>query len=81
MDNWREKERTAAEVRVFIHNFPWDDKSGLPSDAYKQDEVEEKAALVFDHVRGQYPAPACAPARCNKLDKPGKFTRSVVSWI
>lgn len=54
IDNWREKEATKAEVRVFIHDFLWDDKTGLPPESFSTDEVEQKAELVFSHVYRQY---------------------------
>lgn len=54
MDNWRAKEATKAEVRIFIHDFLWDESTGLPPDAFAPDEVEAKATLVFDHVFRQY---------------------------
>ncbi len=54
VDNWREKEATKAEVKTFIHDFLWNDKSGLPPDFYSPDEVEQKTAIIYDHVFKQY---------------------------
>ena len=54
MDNWREKESTKAEVKTYIHDFLWDDKTGLPVDIYSPEEVNEKTELVFEHIFRQY---------------------------
>jgi type I restriction enzyme R subunit len=55
MDNWREKEATKAEVKTFIHDYLWDDKTGLPVGIYAPQEVDEKTELVFEHILRQYP--------------------------
>lgn len=55
MDNWREKEATKAEVKTFIHDYLWDDKTGLPVGIYAPQEVNEKTELVFEHILRQYP--------------------------
>lgn len=57
IDNWREKEATKAEVKVFIHDFLYRDDSGLPADAYSPEEVEQKADAIFAHVFSQYSGP------------------------
>ncbi len=54
IDNWREKESTKAEVKTFIHDFLWDDTTGLPVGVYSPEEVNEKTELVFDHIFRQY---------------------------
>lgn len=54
IDNWREKETTKAEVKTFIHDFLWDDATGLPVGVYSHEEVNEKTELVFDHIFRQY---------------------------
>lgn len=57
IDNWREKEATKAEVRVFIHDFLYRDDIGLPAEAYSPQEVEERADVIFAHVFFQYSGP------------------------
>jgi len=52
--DWREKEGTRASVRSFIHDFLWNETTGLPADAYTPNEVEVKSELVFNHVYQQY---------------------------
>ena len=54
IDNWREKESTTAEVKTFIHDFLWDESTGLPVGIYSPEEVNEKTELVFDHIFRQY---------------------------
>jgi type I restriction enzyme R subunit len=54
IDNWREKESTKAEVKTFIHDFLWDDTTGLPVGVYSPEEVNEKTEIVFDHIFRQY---------------------------
>lgn len=58
VDNWREKEQTLAEVRSFIYDYLWNETTGLPADAFTPEEVEQKAAIVFDHVFRQYASPS-----------------------
>ena len=54
MYRWYERENTKAEVKTFIHNFLWDERAGLPVEAYTPDEVEQKSDQVFDHIVHQY---------------------------
>lgn len=58
IDNWREKEQSLAEVRSFIYDYLWNDATGLPADSFTPEEVEQKAAVVFDHVFRQYASPS-----------------------
>ena len=55
IDNWRDKEATQAEVRAYIYDYLYDDRTGLPVDVYSEDEVQERAVMVFQHVYMQYP--------------------------
>ena len=55
VDQWREKEATRDAVRVTIRDFLWSDKTGLPVDAYNEQEVNDKAEKVFIHVFRAYP--------------------------
>ena len=52
--NWREKEATKAEVKTFIRDFLWNEQTGLPIDAFTEEEVDLKADIVFDHIFKQY---------------------------
>ncbi len=52
--DWREREATRASVRSFIHDFLWNESTGLPADTYTPNEVDVKAELVFNHVYRQY---------------------------
>ncbi len=51
---WYERENTKAEVKTFIHDFLWNEREGLPVEAYTPDEVEQRSDQVFDHVVHQY---------------------------
>lgn len=55
IDNWRDKEATQAEVRAYIYDYLYDDRTGLPVDVYSEHEVQERAVMVFQHVYMQYP--------------------------
>lgn len=54
VDNWREKEATKADVRIFIHDFLWSEATGLPTDLFTDRDVEEKTSVIFQHVFMQY---------------------------
>ncbi|BBO92894.1 type I restriction endonuclease subunit R [Desulfosarcina ovata] len=55
IDHWRDKEATRDAVRVSIRDFLWSDETGLPVDAYDENEVNCKAEAVFVHVYRAYP--------------------------
>ncbi len=55
VDHWREKEATRDAVRIAIRDFLWSDETGLPVDAYDENEVNVKAEEVFVHVFRAYP--------------------------
>jgi type I restriction enzyme, R subunit len=55
VDQWREKEATRAAVRGFIHDFLWNEKTGLSLEAYTPEDVKTKAEMVFSHFFMQYP--------------------------
>jgi type I restriction enzyme, R subunit len=64
-DQWREKEATRDAVRVTIHDYLWSDDTGLPVEAYTEDDVDERADDIFRHVYRAYPtlpSPYYAPA-------------------
>lgn len=54
IDHWRDKDKTRAEVKQYIHDFLWDESKGLPAEAFSIDEVEAKSELVFEHILRQY---------------------------
>jgi type I restriction enzyme R subunit len=54
VQDWREKEATRAGVKSFIHDFLWNEQTGLPAESYTPTDVEEKVELVFNHVYRQY---------------------------
>ncbi len=55
IDHWRDKEATRDAVRVTIHDYLWGDETGLPVDAYTEDDVNKRAEEVFRHVYRTYP--------------------------
>ncbi len=55
VDHWRDKEATRDAVRVEIRNYLWDDKIGLPMEAFAEDDVAEKTEDVFRHIYRAYP--------------------------
>jgi len=56
IDHWREKEATRDAVLTAIHNFLWNEATGLPFPAYNEEEVNQKASVVFQHVYRVYAA-------------------------
>lgn len=54
-DHWRDKESTRDAVRIAIRDFLWSDDTGLPVDAYDENEVDLKSEEVFVHVFRAYP--------------------------
>ncbi|WP_372522110.1 type I restriction endonuclease subunit R [Sulfuricaulis sp.] len=55
VDHWRDKEATRDAVRVVIHDYLWDEATGLPVDAFAEDDVEARAEEVFRHIYRAYP--------------------------
>jgi type I restriction enzyme R subunit len=55
IDHWRDKETTRDAVRITIRDHLWSDDTGLPVDAYTEEDVNEKAEEVFRHVYRAYP--------------------------
>lgn len=55
VDKWQEKESTRDAVRLAIKDYLWSDKTGLPVDAYTEDDVSAKAEAVYVHVFRAYP--------------------------
>ena len=54
LDHWKDKRQTQAQVRQLIYNYLYSDQTGLPVDAYTEEEVEELAEVVYLHVYEQY---------------------------
>jgi len=54
INQWREKESTRAEVKQFIHDFLYSDKTGLPIADFAEKEVVIIADNVYEHVFRQY---------------------------
>ena len=55
IDHWRDKESTRDSVRVAIRDFLYDEKTGLPINAFEADDVTQKAEEVFRHIYRAYP--------------------------
>ena len=55
IDHWRDKEATRDAVQLTIHNFLWDDATGLPSPTFTETDVSKKTAAVFAHIYRAYP--------------------------
>jgi type I restriction enzyme, R subunit len=39
---------------MFIHDYLWNEQTGLPAEIYTAKEVEDKAGIIFNHVFTQY---------------------------
>ncbi|MCC5847838.1 MAG: type I restriction endonuclease subunit R [Verrucomicrobia bacterium] len=55
VDHWTDKEATRDAVRQTIHDFLWDEQTGLPDPDYDETDIESRAAEVFRHVFRVYP--------------------------
>ena len=55
VDHWKDKEATRDAVSLAIRDHLWDDVTGLPVDAYTEDDVNVKAEAVYQHVYRAYP--------------------------
>ncbi|MCU0453444.1 MAG: type I restriction endonuclease subunit R [Bacteroidetes bacterium] len=55
VQDWREKEQTRSGVKSFIHDFLWNEETGLPTPSYSPDDVEIKSDSAYQFVYGQYP--------------------------
>ncbi|MEZ4511449.1 MAG: type I restriction endonuclease subunit R [Chloroflexota bacterium] len=55
MDNWTAKDSTQAQIQTFIYDYLYDETTGLPVDAYTDEEVQALAADFFRYVSQQYP--------------------------
>ena len=55
VDHWRDKESTRDAVRLAIRDYLWDEETGLPLDAFADDDVEARAEDVFRHIYRAYP--------------------------
>jgi type I restriction enzyme, R subunit len=52
---WRDREATRDAVHVAIHNFLYNEDTGLPADSYSDEEVTMKSEEVFVHMYRAYP--------------------------
>lgn len=55
IDHWRDRESSRDKLLQTIRDYLWDDKTGLPVDAFNDDDVQIKAENVFRHVYRAYP--------------------------
>ena len=55
VDHWQEKEATRDAVRLTIHDFLWNEKTGLPVDYYTEGDVEARTDEVYRHIYRVYP--------------------------
>ena len=50
IDNWRVKQATRDAVRTEIWDFLYDERTGLPTTCYSEEEVKQRADQVYLHV-------------------------------
>lgn len=55
VDNWRDKETAKAAVRAYIYDFLYDERTGLPTDSFTEEDVVAKSWLIYEHIYQQYP--------------------------
>jgi type I restriction enzyme R subunit len=54
VENWRRKQATRDAVRVTIHDFLYDERTGLPTGLYTDEDVEAKTETVYLHILARY---------------------------
>ena len=54
LENWRDKESTKATIKSFIHDYLYNEETGLPVEAYDDSDVDKLSNVVFLHVYQQY---------------------------
>ena len=54
LDHWKEKRQTQARVKKLIFDYLYADETGLPVDAYTEEDVHDLAEVVYLHVYEQY---------------------------
>jgi type I site-specific restriction-modification system R (restriction) subunit len=57
-DNWWEKQATRDAVKVEIHDFLWNEETGLPVECYSDQEVDAKVEQVYLHIFNVYTSPS-----------------------
>ena len=55
IDHWQDKESTRSEVQTVIHDYLYNDDTGLPIDSYTEEEVKKKSNVVYMHIFEKYP--------------------------
>ena len=53
--DWQATEGNRDAVRVTIHDFLYDDATGLPLGLYDEQDVETTTEAVYEHVWRAYP--------------------------
>jgi type I restriction enzyme R subunit len=54
ISDWKEKEATRAAVRASIHDFLWNERTGLPAESFTPGDVDLKTEIVYRHIYSQY---------------------------
>ena len=54
LENWQNKESTKSEIEQLIHNYLYEEETGLPLEDYNDDEIKEYSNVVYLHVFRQY---------------------------
>ncbi|SMD14524.1 type I restriction endonuclease subunit R [Sporomusa malonica] len=55
VEHWRDKETAKAAVKTYIYDFLYDEKTGLPTDSFTEEDVQVKAWMIYEHIYQQYP--------------------------
>lgn len=55
INQWRDKESTRDAVRLTIHDFLWDESTGLPVTQYSEQDIQARTEDVYRHVFRVYP--------------------------
>lgn len=55
IDHWRDKATTRSSVKIAIHDFLYDEDTGLPTGHYNDQDVDDLTEEIFHHVFVRYP--------------------------
>ena len=50
IENWSDKEATKAQIETRIYNYLYEEKTGLPTEVYDDEEVKTLSNVIFLHI-------------------------------
>jgi len=56
INQWRDKEATRDAIKTTIHDFLYDESTGLPLKIYSESDIREKSEDIYRHIFRAYPS-------------------------